>query len=165
LGGTGRGGKERQSHEIEIKTEDGPNERSVKPTTSERSGATAQEAIEIGSSGSDSDADDYKISGPSPAGPSSQPAFAPADPPATTTGRTAPVATVLKTNLYGIGHHPRSSSSGIRKRVTHTDAELRAMKRGKVVGGDEMEKGRKRLLRQEKRNKEERKRLRAALDA
>jgi hypothetical protein len=39
------------------------------------------------------------------------------------------------------------------------------MKRGKVVGGDEMEKGRKRLLRQEKRNKEERKRLRAALDA
>jgi len=145
----------------------------VKPSKSNRSGTTAQEAIEVGSE-SDSDTDDVGLASSSHVGLSSEPMFTQVDPSATTVpssaaasgpGRTAPVATVLKTNLYGIGHHPRSSSSGMRKRVTHTDAELRAMKRGKVIGGDEVEKGRKRLLRREKREKEEMKRLRAALDA
>ena len=96
-------------------------------------------------------------------------------------GRVAPVATYLKNDLAGIGHipqHRRSvlkphvrkdqaeaegrSSSMVKKRVTHTSADIRAMQRGKVVPGlseEDLEKKRRgRAKREAKRDREERKR-------
>lgn len=100
-------------------------------------------------------------------------------------GRVAPVATYLKNDLAGIGHIPQhrravlaprvirekdgesdpnseANKKKMKKRVTHTLADIKAMQRGKVVPGlseEEMEKRRRgRAKRDAKRDREERKR-------
>lgn len=58
-------------------------------------------------------------------------------------GRLAPIPTYLKMDQRGLGHRPQTTYSSLRpqsrqrspprKRVTHGDAEIRAIKRGKVL--------------------------------
>lgn len=88
-------------------------------------------------------------------------------------GRLAPIPTYLKHDLRGIGHKPQrkytalrpstSSSTTQRKRVTHTEREIRAAARGKVVPNlnDDPEqrakRERRRAMKAVKRDREERK--------
>ncbi|KAI5455208.1 hypothetical protein NCC49_000024 [Naganishia albida] len=99
-------------------------------------------------------------------------------------GRTAPVATYLKTDLRGIGALSASerrrallrpgtlaaASASSRKRVTHSQEEIRAAVRGSKVNGEGLS-GEKRVAfekrrgkRDAKRDREERQRWRAAID-
>jgi hypothetical protein len=87
-------------------------------------------------------------------------------------GRTAPIATTLKLDRLGLGHRraqPREHLESTKKKITHTAAEIRqAQKRARYApkGGVELgKKGKVRWKERDKKEREERRRLAAALNA
>ena len=83
-------------------------------------------------------------------------------------GRTAPIATSLKLDRLGIGHRRGKPKAGDVKKVTHTAGEIRdAQRRAKyrVVTGDLGKKGKVRWKERDKKERDDRRRLAAALNA
>ncbi len=85
-------------------------------------------------------------------------------------GRTAPIATALKLDRLGIGHRRARPKGGteVAKKVTHTAEEIgQAQRRAKyrVKGVDLGKKGKVRWKERDKRERDDRKRLAAALNA
>jgi hypothetical protein len=111
-----------------------------------------------GGAGADADVDDFDVPIPaSHGGP----------------GRTAPVATTLKLDRLGIGHRrsqPKEHLESSKKKVTHTAADIReAQKRaryGAPKQGVELgKKGKVKWKERDRREREERRRLAAAINA
>ncbi|GFZ48716.1 hypothetical protein JCM24511_06465 [Saitozyma sp. JCM 24511] len=88
-------------------------------------------------------------------------------------GRTAPVATTLKLDRLGIGHRrsqPKEHLESSKKKVTHTAADIREAQRRARYGvpkqGVELgKKGKVKWKERDRREREERKRLAAAINA
>lgn len=193
-GGLGRGSADAGSEEerervgVLVKSEDGVSGSStaVKGRVDGTEGTTNDSAIDLTlDSESDSDSDQ-------PSDPSSSQAISPNHSPEPSSirnplpsGRTAPIATYLKTDLRGIGAlsssekrrtllRPGTLSApeprGKRKRVTHTQEEIRAVAREArasgegLVGEERVAWDKRRMKRDQKRDREERQRWRAAID-
>ncbi len=171
VGGTAGQGVPIDSVKLEVPGGSSPEMAVQHSASTFAAGFTADAPIEL--SDSDSDAESAAL----PPGRLGDDLLSAPSAPTSGPGRTAPIPTILKRAPTGIGYLPRRlvvSSSGAggaaqrprpTKRVTHTDADIRALKRGKVLGGDAVERGRKRVVRDAKREGRERQWIRSVLEA